>query len=111
MGGRGNSLAITTLQFHLCGGDKTLEGEWRFLGNSWSNSRIDHAFHTPHLKVEVLKYINWIRKPHLAGIKAVRAVSDHAVLRSTIPTGQSAVRERRAVGMARLRGHIDEEEP
>jgi hypothetical protein len=69
--------------FHLCEGYQIPNpgGEWSYLAHSGKGFRIDHVIHTPSLDVSEVEYIDRIRGRCLAGVKAARPISDHAVLR------------------------------
>jgi len=72
-----------SIPFHLCDGYEIPNpgGEWSYLAHSGKGFRIDHVMHTPLVTVTNVDYIDWIRGRFLAGVKAARPISDHAVLR------------------------------
>ena len=74
-----------SLPFHLCDGYQIPNPHpreaWSFLGHRGSGSRIDHVIHTPSVAVTEVEYIDQIGGRHLAGLKSLKPISDHAALR------------------------------
>ena len=77
-----------SVPFHRCDGYQipNPEGNWSFYGHTARTSRIDHVIHTRSIKINSAKYVDWIRGRPLAGVKAARPISDHAVLKFEVDT-------------------------
>ena len=80
---KAKQVEAATIPFHLCDAYQIPNpaGEWSYLAHSGKGFRIDHVMHTTSVAVTHVEYLDWIRGRFLAGVKAARPISDHAVLR------------------------------
>lgn len=59
-------------------------GDWSYLAHSGKGYKIDHVLHTPSVVVTEVEYLTRIGDRHLAGVKAMTPISDHAALRFAV---------------------------